>query len=62
MFGSSGMWNNTIAYETPDFAGFKVFAQYGMGNSKLEDYSSVENESSSDRYYGYRRILRVTVH
>ena len=50
IFGNSGIWNNTIAYETPDFAGFKVFAQYGMGNSK-GDYS-VENESSSDRYYG----------
>lgn len=34
-----------IAYETPDFAGFKVFAQYGMGSNDNE------NESSSDRYY-----------
>lgn len=45
-----GMWDNMIAYETPDFAGFKVFAQYGMGNA-IEDNNSVENESSSDRYY-----------
>jgi len=45
-----GIWDNMIAYETPDFAGFKVFAQYGMGNS-VTDYDSVENESSSDRYY-----------
>ena len=44
-----GMWDNMIAYETPDFAGFKVFAQYGMGNSVND--ASVENESSSDRYY-----------
>lgn len=44
-----GMWDNMIAYETPDFAGFKVFAQYGMGNSVGDD--SVENESTSDRYY-----------
>ena len=28
-----GLWDNMIAYETPDFAGFKVFAQYGMGTN-----------------------------
>ena len=50
----AGMWNNMIAYETPSFAGFKVFAQYGMGN-QVDDgkggLTGVENESSSDRYY-----------
>lgn len=50
----AGMWNNMIAYETPSFAGFKVFAQYGMGN-QLKDGSDKlvgdENESTSDRYY-----------
>lgn len=50
----AGMWNNMIAYETPSFAGFKVFAQYGMGN-QLKDaddkLTGDENESSSDRYY-----------
>ena len=45
-----GQWDNMIAYETPSFAGFKVFAQYGMGNA-IENNNSVENESSSDRYY-----------
>ena len=45
VFGGSGKWDNMIAYETPSFAGFKVFAQYGMGSD------SNENESSSDRYY-----------
>lgn len=45
-----GMWDNMVAYETPSFAGFKVFAQYGMGNT-VTDNNSVENESSSDRYY-----------
>ena len=45
-----GMWDNMIAYETPNFAGFNVFAQYGMGNA-VEGYGSVENESSSNRYY-----------
>ena len=54
----AGMWNNMIAYETPSFAGFKVFAQYGMGNQvdgvgkdgKAGKFGE-ENESSSDRYY-----------
>ncbi len=49
----ASMWNNMIAYETPSFAGFKVFAQYGMGNQVKEGEKLVgeENESSSDRYY-----------
>ena len=54
----AGMWNNMIAYETPSFAGFKVFAQYGMGNQvdgvdengKAGKFGE-ENESWSDRYY-----------
>ena len=50
----AGMWNNMIAYETPNFAGFKVFTQYGMGN-QLKDADDKlvgdENESTSDRYY-----------
>lgn len=50
----AGQWDNAVAYETPSFAGFKVFAQYAMGN-QLEgtdgDYYGVENESSDDRYY-----------
>ena len=50
----AGMWDNMIAYETPDFAGFKVFAQYGMGNQVKDADKALtgeENESSSDRYY-----------
>ena len=50
----AGMWNNMIAYETPSFAGFKVFAQYGMGNQLKDGYDKLvgdENESTSDRYY-----------
>ena len=57
-----GLWDNMIAYETPSFAGFKVFAQYGMGNTLSDEYLDedglttektwgTENESSSDRYY-----------
>lgn len=37
----AGMWDNMIAYETPSFAGFKVFAQYGMGNQVSDEYSPV---------------------
>lgn len=44
-FGGSGKWDNMIAYETPNFAGFTLFAQYGMGSNEYE------NESGSDRYY-----------
>ena len=58
----AGMWDNMIAYETPSFAGFKVFAQYDMGNQVSDKYTNIagvevekkwgeENESSSDRYY-----------
>lgn len=55
---TAAQWDNMIAYETPDFAGFKVYAQYAMGNlvtGTNEDGDSVtygdENESSSDRFY-----------
>ena len=41
----AGQWDNMIAYQTPDFAGFKIYAQYGMGTNDNE------NESRSDRYY-----------
>ena len=45
LFSLAGQWDNMIAYETPDFAGFKLFVQYGMGSNDHE------NESSSDRFY-----------
>ena len=50
VMATAAQWDNMVAYQTPDFAGFKVYAQYGMGNA-VTDYDSVENESSSDRYY-----------
>lgn len=49
-----GVMDNTIAYQTPKFAGFTVYAQYSMGNSKTGTSSTptqVENKSSTDRYY-----------
>lgn len=45
--------DNMIAYQTPKFAGFTVYAQYSMGNSKAGTTTptQVENKSSTDRYY-----------
>ena len=56
--------DNMIAYQTPNFAGFTGFVQYGMGGQtysyktykdlateKSNSVTGVENESSSDRYY-----------
>lgn len=50
---TGGVMDNTIAYQTPTFAGFTVYAQYSMGDdgSKNTNKSGVENESSIDRYY-----------
>ena len=50
VMSTAGQWDNMIAYETPNFAGFQVFAQYSMGNT-TGDTTAVENESSADRYY-----------
>ena len=44
-FSVSQVWDNMIAYESPEFAGFKVFAQYAMGSNDNE------NKSTSERYY-----------
>ena len=52
IFSCAGKWDNMIAYQTPSFAGFKVYAQYSMGNTYGEaNEDAVENESSADRYY-----------
>ena len=51
---TSSTLDNMISYQTPDFAGFKVYAQYSMGSSAAAtatDVAKVENESSTDRYY-----------
>ena len=49
---TSGVLDNMIAYQTPDFAGFKVYAQYSMGDDGADNSKTgVENESSIDRYY-----------
>lgn len=49
---TGGVMDNTIAYQTPTFAGFTVYAQYSMGDDGSKNtYKGVENESSLDRYY-----------
>ena len=45
VMATAAQWDNMVAYQTPDFAGFKVYAQYAMGSNDNE------NESRSDRYY-----------
>ena len=45
VMSTAAQWDNMVAYQTPDFAGFKVYAQYAMGTNDNE------NESRSDRYY-----------
>ena len=54
----AGLWDNMISYQTPTFAGFTVYAQYGMGNkvdgtnrNQAAGKYGAENESSSNRYY-----------
>lgn len=44
-FSLASVYDNMLAYESPEFAGFKVYAQYAMGSNDNE------NKSSSDRYY-----------
>lgn len=52
IFSLSSQWDNMIAYQTPDFAGFKVYAQYSMGNAKADHSgTAVENEATADRFY-----------
>lgn len=58
IMATASQWDNMIAYQTPDFAGFKVYAQYAMGNQVdgtdsdgVEGKYGDENESSSNRYY-----------
>lgn len=62
IMATAGQWDNMIAYQTPSFAGFKLYAQYSMGKKVSDTYTASwgeevsttfgeENESSSDRYY-----------
>lgn len=45
--GYSSRADNMLTYVTPEFAGFKVYAQYSFGNGDGD-----ENKSNIERYYG----------
>lgn len=45
--GFSSRASNMLTYVTPEFAGFKVYAQYSFG-----DGDGDENKSNTERYYG----------
>lgn len=45
--GYSSRCSNMLTYVTPDFAGFKVYAQYSFGDGTGE-----ENKTTTNRYYG----------
>lgn len=45
-----GRLDNTVTYVTPNFAGFKVYAQYSFKNNSSED--GTEGKSDANRYYG----------
>ena len=46
-------FDNTVTYVTPDFAGFKVHAQYSFKNTDTtETVAQKEGKSSANRYYG----------
>lgn len=45
--GFDNRYDNMLTYVTPDFAGFKVYAQYSFGDGTGE-----ENKTTTNRYYG----------
>ena len=54
VMATAGVWDNMVAYQTPSFAGFKVYAQYSMGDTTDaigDGVNGHENESDADRYY-----------
>ncbi|MDO5532818.1 porin [Sutterella sp.] len=54
IFKGASMYDNSIAYQTPSFAGLKVYAHYAMGDSvdkNGDEVSGRENSSAKDRYY-----------
>lgn len=52
IFGASfgTRYSNMISYQTPDFAGFKVHAQYSFGETN-ETEKEFEGKTTTDRYY-----------
>lgn len=53
--GFSSRYSNMLAYASPDFAGFKVYAQYSFGDNTNTDDDGVKHEegkTTTNRYYG----------
>lgn len=58
---TTGVWDNMIAYQTPSFAGVKVYAQYGMGTTASAVKTvSVEKKDgkdvASEKYTSYTQV------
>ena len=52
--GFETRYNNMLAYSSPEFAGFKVYAQYSFGSDVKNDGGDVigrEGKTTTDRYY-----------
>lgn len=52
--GFSSRHSNMLTYASPDFAGFKVYAQYSFGDNTNTDDAGVtheEGKTTTDRYY-----------
>lgn len=52
--GFEGRYSNMISYVTPDFAGFKVYAQYSFGSDVKDANDKVvghEGKTTTERYY-----------
>ena len=47
---AAGRLDNSITYQTPEFAGLQATAQYSLKNDNTGD--GVEGESTADRYFG----------
>ena len=56
---TTGVWDNMIAYQTPSFAGVKVYAQYGMGTtaSAVKTVSvDADTGDASEKYTSYTQV------
>ncbi|MBQ9240334.1 MAG: porin [Duodenibacillus sp.] len=49
---NASRYDNSIAYASPNFAGFQVIAFYSMGGDSVKNTDGKENSEDVDRYYG----------
>ena len=58
----AGVYDNMITYQTPEFAGFQVHAQYSFGASTNKDDDGIthtEGKTTTDRYYAIGATYKV---